>query len=78
MVQFGYLRLLILDIETVSCRLFQEMSRQTWTETWKSWVMYSSFNAMPAKITKKFVIVSALWQNLVDIIFILQEHFLYG
>ena len=40
---------------------------------------FSSFNAMPAKLTKNIVMVSDCLRNLSDIFFItLQEHFVYG
>ena len=77
MVQICYL-MLYLGIETVSCRLLLK-NGYTWIETRKSWATFSSFNAMPSKITKTIIMVSTRWWNLFAILYItLQEQFVYG
>ena len=54
MVQFCYLRL-YLGTENLSCLLMQRMTRMVMDWNLKTLeYLFSSFNAMPAKITQKY------------------------
>ena len=72
-VQFCYLWLYS-GTETISHRLLLRMRWQGWTHGMKLKKVrptFSSFNAMPVKITKQLIImVGAPWSNLFDIFFI--------
>ena len=66
--------------ETVSCRVLQWMARTDMDWKFEFGPTFSSFNARPAKVTPKIIMVSASWWwSLFDIFFItLTEHFVYG
>lgn len=74
MVQFGFLTPVYLCIETDSCCLLQRMDVD-----WNLKRLALSLKAMSAKSIRKIIMVTAPWQNLSNVVFIiLQKLVVYG